>query len=565
MTMGSHLDAHLISWVVFLPLATGLLLLAASGLTALLLRSEGLPALVWRPAALASSGVTFLIAVAGLWGRFDPEETGYQLMEWAAWLPQYGIHYFVGIDGISLVLVLLTTLLMPVMLLASWNDIQRSRRSYLFFMLFFETAVLGSFVSLNLFQFYLFWGVMLVPMYFIIGIWGGAQRIQAATRFLLSTLGGSLLLLVAMIVVYRLNYEQGGAFNFDLVHFPGFRGAGSEAVGIPLLETDIPVTPGPGVPWWQTQLWLFVAFSVAFGIQLPLVPLHSWLPRAQVEAPTGGSVVLAGLLIKVAGYGFLRFALPLFPVAATESVGVMFSLALIGIVYGSLLAMAQRDLKQLVAYSSLAQMGFVVLGLFALNLHGVTGAVVQMVSHGLATGALFILVGFLYGRRQTSAISDYGGLTKPMPVFAALFGIVVMSSIGLPALAGFVGEFLVLLGAFGVNPWAAAVATTGIALAAATMLWMFRRVMFGPLDKPENRGLIDLDLRERAVVIALILPILWIGIHPNPLLRRIEPSVSLLLQEMDLRRVRSARLEVLRRGPAVARPPTIDEWEATEK
>jgi NADH-quinone oxidoreductase subunit M len=450
---------------------------------------------------------------------------------------------------------------MPVMLLASWNDIQRSQRSYLFFMLFLETAVLGSFVSLNLFQFYLFWQVMLIPMYFIIGVWGGVQRIQAATRFLLSTVAGSLLMLVAMLVVYRLNYEQGGAYNFDLVRFLPFGGADSAAVGIPLLETEIPVAGGPETPWWQTQLWLFVAFAVAFGVQLPLVPLHSWLPRAQVEAPTGGSVVLAGLLLKVAGYGLLRFALPLFPVAATESVGVMFVLALIGIVYGSLLALAQRDLKQLVAYFSLAQMGFVVLGLFALNLHGVTGAVVQMVGHGLSTGALFILVGFLYARRQTTAISDYGGLTKPMPVFAALFGIVVMSSIGVPALAGFVGEFLVLLGAFETDPWAAGIATIGIVLAAATMSWMFRRVMFGPLDKPENRGLIDLDLRERGVVIALILPILWIGIHPNPLLRRIEPSVSLLLQEMDIRRARSARLEAEREVP-VQLLPTLEAPEA---
>jgi NADH-quinone oxidoreductase subunit M len=555
--MGSYLQAHLISWVVFLPLTTGLLLLAATGMSALLFRSDGLSAAIWRPVALASTAFTFLLAAVGLWGRFDPEETGYQLTEWIAWLPHYGIHYFVGIDGISLVLVLLTTLVIPVILLASWNDVRRSARSYLFFMLFLETSVLGAFVSLNLFHFYLFWQLMLIPMYFIIGVWGGAQRVQAASRFLLSTLAGSLLMLVAMLVVYRLNYEQGGAFNFDLVRFSTPGGAHGAVAGIPLLETVIPISTADGAPWWQTQVWLFVAFALGFGVQLPLVPLHGWLPRAQIEAPTGGAVALSGLLIKVAAYGFLRFALPLIPVAAVGSVDVMFDLALVGIVYGSLLAMVQRDLKQLVAYASLAQMGFVVLGLFALNLHGVTGAVVQMVSHGLSVAALFILVGFLHARRQTSAISECGGLTKPMPVFAALFGLVLMSSIGLPALAGFVGEFLVLLGAFGVDAQAASIATIGVVLAAATMSWMFRRVVFGPLDKPENRGLIDLDLRERVVVIALVLPILWIGLHPNPMLRRIAPSVSLMLQEMDMRRTRSERLSVGQRewlAPAPAVP-----------
>ena len=542
--LGPYVDAYLISWVVFLPLASGLLLLLASALTGFLLRSNGLPPLVWQVGAMASASLTFLVSVLGLWGRFDPEETGYQLVERVPWLPEYGIHYFVGIDGISLVLVILTTFLTPVVLLASWKEIERSPRSYLFFMLALETAMLGTFVSLNLFQFYMLWEVMLVPMYFIIGIWGGPGRIYAATKFFLFTLAGSLLMLVAMVIVYRLNFEQGGALNFDLV-----RSVGAGAPGIPLLETVIPATSADGVSWWQTQIWLFAAFAIAFGVKVPMVPVHTWLPDAHVEAPTGGSVILAGVLLKMGAYGFLRFALPLFPDATREVVPWMFGLALLGIIYGSLVAMVQRDVKKLVAYSSVAHMGFVMLGIFALNLQGLTGSVLQMVNHGLSTGALFVLVGFIYARRHTRDISEFGGLAKPMPVFAALFGVVVMSSIGLPALNGFVGEFLILLGTFGANPWVAVIATTGVVLAAAYMLWMYRRVVFGPLDKPENRGLIDLDLRERLAIVLLVIPIVWIGVYPDPLLRRIEPSVSLLLQEMELRQVRGALASNLKTEP----------------
>jgi NADH-quinone oxidoreductase subunit M len=537
--LGPYVDAYLISWVVFLPFASAVLLLLVSSFTGFLLRSNGLPPIVWRVVAMGSTSLTFLVSIFGLWGRFDPEETGYQLVERFPWLPEYGIHYFVGIDGISLVLVILTAFLMPVVLLSSWNEVQRSSRSYLFFMLALETAMLGTFVSLNLFQFYVLWEVMLIPMYFIIGIWGGPRRIYAATKFFLFTLAGSLLMRVAKVVVYRLYFEQGGVLSFDLV-----RVAGAEGAGIPLLETIVPVMGAEGVPWWRTQIWLFAAFALAFGIKVPIVPFHTWLPDAHVEAPTGGSVILAGVLLKMGAYGFLRFALPLFPDATREFVPWMFGLALIGIVYGSLVAMVQRDVKKLVAYSSVAHLGFVMLGIFALNLQGLTGSVLQMVNHGLSTGALFVLVGFLYTRRHTREISDFGGLAKPMPVFAALFGVVVMSSIGLPALNGFVGEFLILLGTFGANPWVAVVATSGVVLAAAYMLWMYRRVVFGPLDKPENRGLIDLDLRERVAVLLLLIPIVWIGVHPDPLLRRIEPSVSLLLQQMELRQARGVALDL---------------------
>jgi NADH-quinone oxidoreductase subunit M len=298
-----------------------------------------------------------------------------------------------------------------------------------------------------------------------------------------------------------------------------------------LINTVVPVDG----TWWQTQTWLFVAFAIAFAIKVPMVPFHTWLPDAHVEAPTAGSVVLAGVLLKMGTYGFLRYALPLFPVAAVEFTPWIMTLALVGIIYGSLVAMVQTDIKKLVAYSSVAHLGFVMLGIFSLNVHGLNGGVLQMVNHGLSTGALFILVGMLYERRHTRQISDFGGIARPMPVFAAMFGIVTMSSIGLPMLNGFVGEFLILLGTFLVNPIAAVIATSGVILAAVYMLWMFRRVMFGPVENPENRGLIDLGLREKVVMLALVIPIIWIGIYPNPLLRRIEPSVIELIRLIEVR------------------------------
>jgi NADH-quinone oxidoreductase subunit M len=526
--VGPIIDDHLLTIVTFLPLATALALVAWE-LLARFARSGsgGLPPNIWRAIGLSSTLLTFALSALGLWGRFDPEKAGFQFVEHLSWLPAYGANYFVGVDGISLMLVLLTTFLMPIILLASWNDIQKSVGSYVFFMLFLETGMLGAFVSLNLLQFYVFWEVMLIPMYFIIGIWGGPRRVYAAVKFFLFTMFGSLLMLLALLVIYWMNQQQGGVPNLDLVTLPGHE-------GLAILNTQIPVG-GEGVPWYRSQLWLFAAFALAFGIKVPMFPLHTWLPDAHVEAPTGGSVVLAGVLLKMGTYGFVRFALPLFPVASVELAPVFFALALIGIVYGSLVAMVQGDVKKLVAYSSVAHLGFVMLGMFALNLQGVTGSVLQMVNHGLSTGALFLLVGFLYERRHTRAISDFGGVAKPMPIYAALFGIVTMSSIGLPALNGFVGEFLILLGTFAADRWAAVVGALGVILAAAYMLWMYRRVFFGPLQNPANRGLIDLDWRERTVMAAIIVPIVWIGVHPDPFLRRIEPSVVRVLGRMQER------------------------------
>jgi NADH-quinone oxidoreductase subunit M len=498
----SFLDAHLLTIVTFLPLATALGLVLV----------RGLPESTWRLAGLASTTLTFLLSVR-LFVVFDPTRSGYQFIETAEWLPQWGIRWFVAIDGVSLLLVVLTTFLVPLALLGSWNDIQRSVRSWIFFVLALETGMLGAFVSLNLFQFYVFWELMLVPMYFIIGIWGGPRRVYAAIKFFLFTMLGSLLMLVAMLVLYYLHFQQFGVLDLDL---PA------------LLRTRIPA---------DTQAWLFLAFALAFAIKVPMVPFHTWLPDAHVEAPTAGSVILAGVLLKMGTYGFVRFALPLFPIASAEFAPLIFALALVGILYGALVSMVQADLKRLVAYSSVAHLGFVMLGLFALNAEGIEGSVLQMVNHGLSTGALFLLVGMLYERRHTREIAAFGGVAKPMPVYAAMFGIVAMSSIGLPMLNGFVGEFLILLGAFRASPGFAVPATFGVVLAAAYLLWAYRRVFFGPLENPENLALIDLDRREKLVMVLILVPIFWIGLQPNVFLRRLDAATLELLRTMESRTV----------------------------
>ena len=513
---------NLLSWVTFVPLLTGVVLLVIDSFASTL-GSTGLPAQVWRGIGLGSVLFTFLLSLL-LWAGFDPAEMAFQFVEYAPWLPQFGVHYFAGIDGISLLLILLTTFLMPLVLLGSWNEIKKSLKSYIFFMLFLETGMIGTFAALNLFQFYVFWELMLIPMYFIIGVWGGPRRVYAAIKFFLFTMFGSLLMLVALLVVYYLHFEQFGFLNLDLVAAPG-------SAAPALLDTVI--ASGGDTVWWKTQPWLFAAFALAFGIKVPMVPFHTWLPDAHVEAPTAGSVILAGVLLKMGTYGFVRFALPLFPVASVEFAPVIFTLALIGILYGALVAMVQSDVKRLVAYSSVAHLGFVMLGMFALNVEGLEGSIIQMVNHGLSTGGLFLLVGMIYERRHTREIADFGGIAKPMPVYAALFGIVLMSSVGLPMLNGFVGEFLILLGAFKAAPLFAVGATLGVILAAVYLLWMFRRVMFGPVDKPENRGLIDLGLREKAVLVTLLIPIIWIGVYPETFLRRLHMPVHELLRVME--------------------------------
>jgi NADH-quinone oxidoreductase subunit M len=511
-------ESHLLSWVTFLPLAVAVLLAIAHAASS----GRALSPFAWKLGGLAASGVTFALSL-GLWLAHDPTTAdAFQLVEYLPWISTWGVNYYAGVDGISLLLIVLTTFLMPVVLVASWRDIEESVGSYVFFMLALETGMVGTFAALNLFQFYLFWELMLIPMAFIIGIWGGKRRIYAAVKFFLFTMFGSLLMLVAILALYYLHHQQFGVLNLDLVAAPG-----STAPG--LLGTRIP-TDGA---WWQTQTWLFLAFALAFAIKVPLVPFHTWLPDAHVEAPTAGSVILAGVLLKMGTYGFVRFALPLFPVASVEFAPAIFGLGLAGILYGALVAMVQKDVKKLVAYSSVAHLGFVMVGMFALNVQGLEGSVLQMVNHGVSTGALFLLVGMIYERRHTREIAQFGGVAKPMPVYAALFGVTVMSSIGLPMLNGFVGEFLILLGAFAASPGVAVAASFGVVLAAVYLLWMFRRVMFGPVDNAENLKLVDLDWRERGVMLAMIVPMFWIGLYPETFLARLRQPVLGLLRTME--------------------------------
>ena len=456
--------------------------------------------------ALLSSIAAFIWSLR-LFQAFDPAAGEMQFVERIPWMPAFGIGYIVGIDGISLFLVLLTTFLMPLAIAASWT-VQDRIKEYLFFMLVLETGMLGAFVALDLFLFYVFWEVMLVPMYFLIGVWGGTRRIYAALKFVIYTMAGSLPMLVAIIYLASRYAHVNQVMTFDLLQLYNLR--------LPVNE----------------QIWLFLAFGLSFAIKVPLFPFHTWLPDAHVEAPTAGSVILAGVLLKMGTYGFLRFAMPLFPAAALVLTPVIVALAVIGIIYGASVAMMQPDLKKLVAYSSVSHLGFVMLGLFALNIQGIQGGIYQMVSHGLSTGALFLLVGMLYDRRHTRMIADFGGLWHQLPVFSVLFLIVTFASIGLPGLNGFIGEFLILLGAFSAKPGWTAAAATGVILGAIYMLWMFRRVFFGPMIHPENGKLTDLNRRELLILAPVIALIIIMGIYPQPFLSRMKPSVDVTLQRI---------------------------------
>ena len=513
--LGWLLDAHLLSVITFLPLVTVIALAAAEGIVRL-------PEAVWKWTALASSLVGAALTVV-LWQRFDPAASGQQFVERVAWIPSFGVSYSMGVDGIALLLAALTSFLLPVVLLASWTDIHKRVRSYLFFMLALQTGMLGAFFALNLFLFYVFWETMLIPMYFIIGIWGGPRRIYATVKFFIYTMLGSLLMLVGIVVLAWLHQQQFGSLTFEYYGVPPASG---------LLDLSIPTEGGA---WWQRQGFLFGVFALAFAIKVPMFPFHTWLPDAHVEAPTPGSAVLAGVLLKLGTFGFVRYALPLFPQAAVEWAPWIVGLALVGIVYGALVAWVQQDVKKLVAYSSVSHMGFIVLGLFALNPQGVTGAVLQMVNHGVSTGALFILVGMIYERRHVRDLDAFGGLARVMPVFAAFFVIATMSSVGLPGLNGFVGEFLILLGAFSSLRWPAVIATSGVILSAVYMLWAVRRVFFGPLVHEANKVLLDLSPRERLVAVALVIPMVWIGVHPATFTNPMDRAVTELLETVNRR------------------------------
>ena len=490
----------LLSAIVFLPLAGALLVLLAGGRG----DNPGREGAV-RLAALAVSLVVFA-ATLYLWWGFNPASADFQFVERHAWLPQFGITYHLGVDGISLFLVVLTGFLTPLALLSSWAGIHKNVKLFSFFMLALETAMLGVFVSIDLFLFYLFWDAMLIPMYFLIGIWGYERRIYAAVKFILYTMAGSVLMLLAIIGLAWAHQAATGQPSFDLLDLYGLHLS------------------------WNTERWFFLAFAVAFAIKVPLFPFHTWLPDAHVEAPTAGSVILAGVLLKMGTYGLLRFAFPLFPAAALHYAPWIAVLAVIGIVYGALVAMVQPDLKKLVAYSSVSHLGVVVLGLCAVNVNGVQGAVYQMLNHGVSTGGLFMLVGMLSDRRHTRLIAEYGGLKAVMPRLVAAFLLVTLASIAMPGMNGFIGEFLILLGAFRQFPWLTAVGATGVILSAVYMLWMFQRVNYGEVTNEKNRALPDLSGREWAMMIPTVAMCIFMGIAPAIFLRPMEPAVQKVVE-----------------------------------
>ncbi|HUF93837.1 MAG TPA: NADH-quinone oxidoreductase subunit M [Candidatus Limnocylindria bacterium] len=507
----------ILSAVLFLPLA---------GALALVLMPRRRPQLLMG-AGLLVAAATFVISLP-LFFRFDGDVPDYQFVEYAVWMPSLGVGYYLGIDGISLLLVLLTTFLTPIALLSAWHAIEDRAKEFVITMLVLETGMLGVFVSLDLFLFFVFWESMLIPMYFIIGVWGGAHRIYAAVKFVLYTMAGSALMLVAILALYYQHGAATGVFTFD----------------VPMLARWV-MEPG------LSQNLMFLAFALAFAIKVPLFPFHTWLPDAHVEAPTAGSVILAGVLLKMGTYGFLRFCLPLFPHASIAFGPLVFALAVFGIVYGAWVSTVQADLKKLVAYSSVSHLGFVMLGLFTLNQQGMVGGVLQMINHGLSTGALFLMVGMIYERRHTRRIADFGGLWSVVPAFSALFLLVSLSSLGLPGLNGFVGEFLILVGAFQVDVLLAAVATTGIIFAAVYMLWMYQQVIFGEVRHEANRRMQDLSLREWIVLLPVVLFIVWIGVYPTPFTGKMEATIEALRAQVEIK-------------ASVARPaaPVTGRWTA---
>jgi NADH-quinone oxidoreductase subunit M len=480
-----------LSWLVFFPLLCAVLI-------AVLPRTSG-ATLRWLATIASLAELAFSLP---LWWRYRPGEPGWQFTEQVPWIPGLGATYHVGADGVGVLLTLLTTVLTPIVILGAWSAVEKREREFYALLLALEAGMLGTFFALDLLLFYVFWEAMLIPMYLLIGVWGGPRRVYAAMKFFLYTMAGSVLMLVAILWLYFHNRAVTGVPTFALDAFYA-----------------LPLDAGQ-------QTWLFLAFAFAFAIKVPMFPLHTWLPDAHVEAPTAGSVILAAVLLKMGTFGYVRFAMPLFPAASAAFTPWIVGLSLIGIIYGALVAMVQPDLKKLVAYSSVSHLGFCMLGLYALNAQGMAGGMMTMLNHGVSTGALFLLVGVVYERRHTRMIADFGGLWKPMPVYASVFLVVLLSSIGLPGTNGFVGEFLVLLGAFRTNPIWAIIAATGVILSALYMLWMFQRVFFGPVTRAENETLADLTVRERLVFAPLVILIFWMGVYPQPLLDRAQPTLD---------------------------------------
>ena len=466
-----------------------------------------------RAIAVTTAALSFLFSLH-LVAHFDSGSPEFQYVINAPWIPSFGISYHMGVDGISLFLVLLTTVLTPLAMLASWSITERTKE-YFIFMLLLETGMVGVFCSLDLFLFYVFWEVMLIPMYFLIGIWGGDRRIYSAMKFVLYTMIGGVLMLVGILSLYFLHGNATGNYTFSYTTILNALATG-----------QLMLTP-------TVERLLFLAFFVAFAIKVPLFPFHTWLPDAHVEAPTAGSVLLAGVMLKMGTYGLVRFSLPYFPHMSHLFAPAISMLAIVGIIYGAFVAMVQPDMKKLVAYSSVSHLGFIVLGIFSFTMQGMEGAVYQMLNHGVSTGALFLLVGIIYERRHTRLISEFGGLAHRMPLFAGVFLIVSLSSIGLPGLNGFVGEFLILLGTFGVSRVHAALAATGVILSAVYMLWMYQRVIWGEITNAKNALLGDMNIREKLMVIPLLILIVWMGMYSSHFLRPMDAAVTRLLHHTD--------------------------------
>ncbi len=493
------MNEHLLSIVLFTPLAGLLVLLFLPAAQKNLIR-------VWANiAGLAGFLVSLLLL-----GRFDKNAAGFQLVEKVDWIPSLGVKYFIGIDGISLLLVMLTTLVGFLAILSSWSAIQDRVKEYYAMFLLQQVGMIGVFLSLDFFLFYVFWELVLVPMYFIIGVWGGPRKLYAAIKFFLYTLAGSVLMLLGILTLYFKHFEQFGFYTFDISA---------------LMQLDLPL----GV-----QQWVFWAFFIGFAIKVPMFPFHTWLPDAHVEAPTAGSVVLASVLLKMGTYGFIRFSLPLLPKASIDPwiVQTLAALSIVGILYGALVSLMQQDWKKLVAYSSVSHLGFCTLGIFAMNPNGIAGSVIQQINHGISTGMLFLIVGVVYERRHTREIKEYGGLAHVMPMYSVVFAIAMLSSAGLPLLNGFIGEFTILQGAFEANRAWAACAVLGVVFGAAYLLWLYQRTMLGEVTNPKNLKLPDLNLREWAVFLPLIAWAVWIGVYPKPYFEILEKPVAQIVERV---------------------------------